>query len=107
MPENPEVKPITDNIPIVKLTAGQRIKLEAYARLGRGNVHAKWQSVSAATYSYDEKARTFTFLVESSGTMPAENIVPGAARMINAKSVGVGDGVGWMTESCINRLDGA
>src|SRR5881409_1653756 len=47
-PENPEVKPVSDKIPIVKLTAGQRIKLEAYARLGRGNVHAKWQSVSAA-----------------------------------------------------------
>jgi DNA-directed RNA polymerase subunit D len=83
----------------VKLTAGQRIKLEAYARLGRGNVHAKWQSVSAATYSYDEKARTFTFLVESTGTMPPEKIVLEAARIINAKSVGFGEGLGGISES--------
>ncbi len=98
-PENPDVKPVSDKIPIVKLTAGQRIKLEAYARLGRGNVHAKWQSVSAATYSYDEKARTFTFLVESTGTMPPEKIVLEAARIINAKSVGFGEGLRGMTES--------
>src|SRR5712692_2201334 len=56
-PENPEVKPVSDKVPIVKLAQGQRIKLEAYARLGRGKVHAKWQPVSAATYSYDPKAR--------------------------------------------------
>src|SRR5437867_12840967 len=47
-PENPEVKPVSDKIPIVKLTAGQRIKLEAYTRIGRGNVQAKWQPDSAA-----------------------------------------------------------
>src|SRR5947208_15399962 len=41
-PENPEVKPVSDKVPIVKLAQGQRIKLEAYARLGRGRDHAKW-----------------------------------------------------------------
>src|SRR6266568_3778157 len=83
----------------IEVVYSSQLKPEAYARLGRGNVHAKWQSVSAATYSYDEKARTFTFLVESTGTMPPEKIVLEAARIINAKSVGFGEGLGGMTES--------
>jgi DNA-directed RNA polymerase subunit D len=51
-PENPEVKPVSDTIPIAKLAPGQRIKLEAYAKLGRGAEHAKWQPVSSAAYKY-------------------------------------------------------
>ncbi len=62
-PENPDVRPVSDKIPIVKLAQGQRVKLEAFARLGRGRTHAKWQPTSACTYSYDEKAGTFTCLV--------------------------------------------
>ncbi len=93
-PENPDVRPVSDKIPIVKLAQGQRIKLEAYARLGRGNVHAKWQPVSACTYSYDEKARTFNFLVESTGTLPPEKLVLDAARLISAKTLGFEEGLG-------------
>src|SRR5467141_4352996 len=85
-PENPEVRPVSDKIPIVKLAQGQRVKLEAFARLGKGRTHAKWQPVSAATYSYDEKAGTFTFLVESTGALPPERVVLEAARIIGAKS---------------------
>jgi len=56
-PENPEVKPVSDKIPIVKLAQGQRVKLEAYARLGRGRDHAKWQlpqpAPTAMTRNYE------------------------------------------------------
>ena len=48
--ENPEIAPVSDKIPIVKLAPGQRIRLEAYARLGRGKDHAKWQPVSVCAY---------------------------------------------------------
>ena len=41
------VKPISNQIPIAYLAPGQRIKLEAYARLGRGTEHAKWNSASS------------------------------------------------------------
>ena len=47
---NPDVVPVSDKIPLVKLAAGQRLKLEAYARLGRGMKHAKWQPVSVSAY---------------------------------------------------------
>ncbi|RLF00084.1 MAG: DNA-directed RNA polymerase subunit D [Thermoprotei archaeon] len=47
-----EVRPVSDVIPIVKLAAGQRIVLEAYAKMGVGREHAKWQPVSVAAYKY-------------------------------------------------------
>lgn len=48
--EDPEVVPVYDNIPIVKLSKGQSLVLEAYAQLGYGKDHAKWQPVSACAY---------------------------------------------------------
>ncbi|MEM1536807.1 MAG: DNA-directed RNA polymerase subunit D [Candidatus Bathyarchaeia archaeon] len=50
--ENPNIVPISDRIPIVKLAKGQKLRLEAYARLGRGKDHAKWQPVSTCAYKY-------------------------------------------------------
>jgi DNA-directed RNA polymerase subunit D len=50
--ENPGIMPVSDKIPILKLAKEQRIKLEAYARLGKGKNHAKWQPVSMCTYKY-------------------------------------------------------
>ena len=50
--ENPDITPVSDKIPIVKLAPEQKIKLEAYARLGKGKDHAKWQPVSMCTYMY-------------------------------------------------------
>ena len=50
--ENLDITPVSDKIPIVKLAPEQKIKLEAYARLGKGKDHAKWQPVSMCTYRY-------------------------------------------------------
>jgi DNA-directed RNA polymerase subunit D len=53
--ENPEIIPVSDKVPIIKLAKGQKLKLEAYARLGKGKVHAKWQPVSVCAYKYHPK----------------------------------------------------
>jgi DNA-directed RNA polymerase subunit D len=51
-PENPDIAPVSDKIPIVKLAPEQRVNLETYARLGKGKKHAKWQPVSMCIYMY-------------------------------------------------------
>lgn len=48
--EDLETRPVSEKIPIVKIAPGQSLKLEAYARLGLGKVHAKWQPVSECVY---------------------------------------------------------
>ncbi len=49
---DPDVKPVYDTIPILVLGPGHEIRLEAYARLGRGKEHAKWSPVSVAAHKY-------------------------------------------------------
>ena len=56
-PENPDITPVSGKIPLVKLAPEQRINLEAYARLGKGKDHAKWQPVSMCTYMYLPKIK--------------------------------------------------
>jgi DNA-directed RNA polymerase subunit D len=46
---------VSDKIPIAKLAKEQKIRLEAYARLGKGRTHAKWQPVSMCAYKYFPK----------------------------------------------------
>ncbi|MEM2154740.1 MAG: DNA-directed RNA polymerase subunit D [Nitrososphaeria archaeon] len=46
--EDEDVKPISPNIPILKLSPGQKVKLEAYAKLGRGKDHSKWQAATVS-----------------------------------------------------------
>jgi DNA-directed RNA polymerase subunit D len=55
--ENPGIVPVSDKIPIVKLAPAQKIKLEAYARLGKGEKHAKWQPVAVAAYKNFPKVK--------------------------------------------------
>jgi DNA-directed RNA polymerase subunit D len=49
---DPDVVPASMDIPILKLARGQRVRMETYARLGKGRDHAKWQPVSACAYTY-------------------------------------------------------
>jgi DNA-directed RNA polymerase subunit D len=51
-PENPEIAPVSSKIPLVKLAPEQKVKFEAYARLGKGKKHAKWQPVSMCVYTH-------------------------------------------------------
>jgi DNA-directed RNA polymerase subunit D len=57
VPNNPDIAPVSKKIPLVKLAPTQRIRLEAYARLGKGKEHAKWQPVSGCAYKYFPEVR--------------------------------------------------
>ena len=83
--EDREVRPISESIPLVKLAAGQSVKLEAYARLGRGKEHAKWQPCTVATLTDGKKEGTFVLTVESAGGLPAKQIVLKAIQLIEKK----------------------
>lgn len=50
--ENPAIVPVNLKILIAKLAPEQKIRLEAYARLGKGKDHARWQPVSACAHKF-------------------------------------------------------
>ncbi len=83
--EDREVCPVNPNIPIVKLAVGQSVKLEAYARLGRGKEHAKWQPATASILTEGKGEGVFVLKVETSGTMPAKEIVARSIEKLEEK----------------------
>ena len=73
--EDDGVKPISENIPIVTLAPGQKIKFQAYARLGRGTEHAKWNSANTSVLTETKNKDEHILTVESTGSLDAKNIV--------------------------------
>ena len=73
--EDDSVKPVSDKIPIVQLAPGQRVKIECYARLGRGREHAKWNSSNIATLVETDKEDERILTVESTGSLNPEEII--------------------------------
>jgi DNA-directed RNA polymerase subunit D len=65
--ETPSTVPVSDKIPLAKLAPEQKIKLEAYARLGKGKNHARWQPTSACAYKYAPIITVNTRLCDSCG----------------------------------------
>lgn len=51
---NKGVKPTDPRFPVVELLKGHNVRLEAIARLGTGEAHAKWQAANAS-YQYFPK----------------------------------------------------
>jgi DNA-directed RNA polymerase subunit D len=49
-PDDPKTAPASKGIPLAKLGPGQAIKFEAYAQLGQGKVHIKWNPTSMCVY---------------------------------------------------------
>jgi len=69
------VKPISKQIPIAYLAPGQRIKLEAYARLGRGTEHAKWNSANISVLTNTDKDDEYVLTVETTGSLEPKQII--------------------------------
>lgn len=100
---DPHVEPAFDNIPIVKListereisgmrsVAGQKISIEAIARRGIGKEHAKWQPVTSCSFkelkNVPRKANSeqLLFTIEGDGSLPVDDIVIEAARILRDK----------------------
>lgn len=83
--EDDSIKPYVDNIPLVKLAPDHEIKLEAYAKLGKGRDHAKWQPVSVSTLTDTDDPSTFNLTLESTGCLPASDILSEATNILNTK----------------------
>jgi len=83
--EDDSIKPTSDNIPIVHLAPGQRVKMECYARLGRGTEHAKWNSSNISTLTDTDKEGESTLTVESTGALKPEQIILSGIDEVNNK----------------------
>jgi len=69
------VKPVSDKIPIIQLAPGQKVKLEAYARLGRGTEHAKWNSANISVLTNTDKDDEHILTVETTGSLEPKQII--------------------------------
>jgi len=83
--EDDVVKPVNNEIPIVALAPGQKLKFEAYARLGTGKSHAKWQATSVAVVKDSKTEDDCILLIETNGALTPEEIVLEAAKILGSK----------------------
>jgi DNA-directed RNA polymerase subunit D len=83
--EDDGVKPVHSEIPIVSLAPGQKLKFEAYARLGTGKSHAKWQPTSVAVVKDSKREEDSILVIESNGALTPEEIVIEAAKILGSK----------------------
>ena len=81
--EDDSIKPVSEKIPIVQLAPGQRIKVECYARLGRGTQHAKWNSANISTLTDTDKEDTKVLTIESTGALNPEQIIISGVNEVN------------------------
>ena len=75
--EDPDIVPISADVPIIDLAPGQKVKAEAYARLGRGSDHAKWNAANVATLT-DGKGEEKILTVETTGALDPAGLVKAA-----------------------------
>jgi DNA-directed RNA polymerase subunit D len=83
--EDELVKPVSNDIPVVVLAPSQKLKFEAYARLGVGKDHAKWQPTSAAIVKDGNDENESVLTIETNGALTAEEVVMAAIEKINLK----------------------
>ena len=85
MSEDELVKPVSKDIPIIVLAPNQKLKFEAYARLGIGKDHAKWQPTAAAVVKDGKDEDEIILVIESNGALTAEEILMAAVERQSAK----------------------
>ena len=83
--QDESVIPTSSDIPIVTLAPGQSIKFEAYARLGKGTEHARWNSANVATLTDTEKDDEKVLTVESTGALNPKHIILSSVEQLSSK----------------------
>ena len=83
--QDESVIPTSSDIPIVTLAPGQSIKFEAYARLGKGTEHARWNSANVATLTDTEKEDEKLLTVESTGALNPKHIILSSVEQLSSK----------------------
>lgn len=87
--ENPDIVPVSDKIPLIKLAKGQKVKLEAYARLGKGKNHAKWQPTVVCAYKYFPKIEVLSKKCDD--CMKCADVCPKKVLILKDEKVNVQD----------------
>ena len=70
--QDPDVVPVHDTIPLLKLKEGQEVELIAVAKLGIGLEHSKWQPTTSCAYKYYPKITIDSDKCESCGLCASE-----------------------------------
>jgi DNA-directed RNA polymerase subunit D len=83
--QDSSVIPTSNDIPIVTLAPGQSIKFEAYARLGKGTEHARWNSANIATLTDSENDDEKVLTVESTGALNPKHIILSSVEQLSSK----------------------
>ena len=83
--EDEVVRPVNPNIPIVALAPGQKLKVEAYARLGRGSEHAKWNSAAVSVLTEGSNAEEHILTIETVGSLTASEVVKNAVNELEKR----------------------
>tara|TARA_Y100000590_G_scaffold104157_1_gene118528 strand:+ start:55 stop:657 length:603 start_codon:yes stop_codon:yes gene_type:complete len=79
------IVPTSNDIPIVTLAPGQSLKIEAYARLGKGTEHAKWNSSNIATLTDSDKDDEKILTVETTGALNPKHIILAGVEQLSTK----------------------
>jgi len=78
------IKSVYDNIPIIKLTKDEGLKIEATATLGIAKDHARWQTGHASYKQVKEKE--FEFEIESYGNIKTKDMLTLALDVLKHKA---------------------
>ena len=83
--QDDKIVPTSNDIPIVALAPGQSWKFEAYAKLGKGTEHAKWNSSNVATLTESDKDDERILTVESTGALNPKHIIVASVEQLSSR----------------------
>lgn len=83
--EDEVARPVSRDVPIITLAPSQKLKFEAYARLGLGSNHAKWQPTTCSTVTDGKDQNQSILTVETTGALTAEETIDAAIERLNSK----------------------